>query len=29
LSGKNGAFGALAAFAKAAFNQGLIEASHE
>jgi hypothetical protein len=29
LSGKNGAFGALAAFAKAAFNQGLVEASHE
>jgi hypothetical protein len=29
LSGENGAFGALAAFAKAAFNQGLVEASHE
>jgi hypothetical protein len=28
LSGENGAFGALAAFAKAAFNQGLIKASH-
>ena len=26
LSGENGAFGALAAFAKAAFNQGLIKA---
>jgi hypothetical protein len=28
LTGKNGAFGAFAAFAKAAFNQGLVEASH-
>ena len=28
LAGKNGAFGAFAAFAKAAFNQGLVEASH-
>jgi hypothetical protein len=28
LSGQNGAFGALAAFAKAAFNQGLVKASH-
>jgi hypothetical protein len=29
LSGKNGAFGAFAAFTKAAFNQCLVEASHE
>jgi hypothetical protein len=29
LSGEDGAFGALAAFAKAAFNQGLVKASHE
>jgi hypothetical protein len=28
LSGENGAFGAFAAFAKAAFNQGLVKASH-
>jgi hypothetical protein len=28
LAGKNGAFGAFAAFAKAAFNQCLVEASH-
>jgi hypothetical protein len=28
LSGKNGAFGAFAAFTKAAFNQSLVEASH-
>jgi hypothetical protein len=28
LSGEDGAFGAFAAFAKAAFNQGLIKASH-
>jgi hypothetical protein len=28
LAGKNGAFGAFAAFTKAAFNQGLVEASH-
>jgi hypothetical protein len=29
LAGKNGAFGAFAAFTKAAFNQCLVEASHE
>ena len=29
LAGKNGAFGAFAAFTKAAFNQSLVEASHE
>jgi hypothetical protein len=28
LAGKNGAFGAFAAFAKAVFNQSLVEASH-
>jgi hypothetical protein len=28
LSGENGAFGAFTAFAKAAFNQGLVKASH-
>jgi hypothetical protein len=28
LSGEDGAFGAFATFAKAAFNQGLIKASH-
>jgi hypothetical protein len=29
LSGEDGAFGAFTAFAKAAFNQRLVEASHE
>jgi hypothetical protein len=28
LSGEDGAFGAFAAFAKAAINQSLVEASH-
>jgi hypothetical protein len=28
LSGEDGALGAFAAFAKAAFNQGLVEANH-